>query len=152
MAFVVPLSVFTSTHARPGKCVLLPMRVHVRTSHSTRTPVLPVQMTLGDASKTFAEFAALAGVIALAVVAINAQAADAAIFHFSGSRPTNLGVQYGRYLQTCPSTPNCVSSSANVVRNSPSDLRCHLSNACLIFNRICRSSFCFRSDLYICTT
>ena len=33
----------------------------------------------------------------------------AAIFHFEGSIPTNLGVQDG-HLSPCPSTPNCVVS------------------------------------------
>ena len=33
----------------------------------------------------------------------------ASIFHFSGSRPKDLGVQAGR-LKPCPSSPNCVSS------------------------------------------
>ncbi|MBE9040117.1 DUF1499 domain-containing protein [Oscillatoriales cyanobacterium LEGE 11467] len=31
------------------------------------------------------------------------------IFHFSGSRPTDLGLQAGQ-LKSCPSSPNCVSS------------------------------------------
>jgi len=34
-----------------------------------------------------------------------------AIFHFSGSRPTHLGVSNGA-LAPCPATPNCVSSQA----------------------------------------
>jgi len=33
----------------------------------------------------------------------------ASFFHFSGSRPNDLGVQAGR-LKPCPSSPNCVSS------------------------------------------
>ncbi len=33
------------------------------------------------------------------------------MFHFSGSRPTNLGVQNGR-LAACPGTPNCVNSQS----------------------------------------
>lgn len=33
----------------------------------------------------------------------------ASIFHFSGSRPTNLGVANGQ-LAPCPNTPNCVNS------------------------------------------
>jgi uncharacterized protein (DUF1499 family) len=37
--------------------------------------------------------------------------ANAAIFHFSGPRPKNLGVQNGQ-LAPCPSTPNCISSQA----------------------------------------
>lgn len=37
--------------------------------------------------------------------------AEAAIFHFSGTRPSNLGVKDGR-LASCPSTPNCVSSQS----------------------------------------
>jgi uncharacterized protein (DUF1499 family) len=39
------------------------------------------------------------------------ESAQAAIFHFSGSRPTTLGVQGGKFAP-CPSTPNCVSSQA----------------------------------------
>jgi uncharacterized protein (DUF1499 family) len=35
--------------------------------------------------------------------------AEASIFHFSGSRPGNLGIHDGRFAP-CPSTPNCVSS------------------------------------------
>ncbi|MEB3291620.1 MAG: DUF1499 domain-containing protein [Synechococcales bacterium] len=35
----------------------------------------------------------------------------AAIFHFSGKRPPNLGVQAGQ-LAVCPASPNCVSSQA----------------------------------------
>ncbi|QZZ20945.1 DUF1499 domain-containing protein [Leptothermofonsia sichuanensis E412] len=35
----------------------------------------------------------------------------ASLFHFSGTRPTNLGIQDGK-LAPCPSTPNCVSSQA----------------------------------------
>lgn len=79
-----------------------------------RNPNTP-HMALGQLAKSAAEFAAVAGVVTLAAVTVNAQSADAAIFHFSGSRPSNLGVQYGRYLQACPPSPNCVSSSANVV-------------------------------------
>jgi len=37
--------------------------------------------------------------------------ANAALFHFSGTRPTTLGVQNGK-LSPCPSTPNCISSQA----------------------------------------
>lgn len=37
--------------------------------------------------------------------------ANAALFHFSGTRPTTLGVQNGK-LAPCPSTPNCISSQA----------------------------------------
>ncbi|MDY6937840.1 MAG: DUF1499 domain-containing protein [Cyanobacteriota bacterium] len=34
-----------------------------------------------------------------------------AIFHFSGSRPNDLGVTQGK-LASCPSSPNCVSSQS----------------------------------------
>jgi uncharacterized protein (DUF1499 family) len=37
--------------------------------------------------------------------------AQAAIFSFSGDRPTNLGVNAGKFAP-CPATPNCVSSQA----------------------------------------
>ena len=37
--------------------------------------------------------------------------ANAALFHFSGTRPTTLGVQNGK-LAPCPSTPNCINSQA----------------------------------------
>jgi uncharacterized protein (DUF1499 family) len=36
---------------------------------------------------------------------------QAAIFSFSGDRPTNLGVNAGKFAP-CPATPNCVSSQA----------------------------------------
>ncbi|MGC9504000.1 DUF1499 domain-containing protein [Baaleninema sp.] len=35
----------------------------------------------------------------------------ASLFHFSGQRPTNLGVK-GHRLAPCPSSPNCVSSQS----------------------------------------
>lgn len=35
----------------------------------------------------------------------------AAIFHFAGTRPDNLGFQDGKFA-ACPSTPNCVSSQS----------------------------------------
>lgn len=56
-----------------------------------------------------------AGVLTAAGAFLLSKDANAAIFHFSGERPSNLGVQYGRYLNSCPPSPNCVSSSANVV-------------------------------------
>jgi uncharacterized protein (DUF1499 family) len=37
--------------------------------------------------------------------------AQASIFSFSGDRPTNLGVNAGKFAP-CPATPNCVSSQA----------------------------------------
>ncbi len=41
----------------------------------------------------------------------------AALFSFSGSRPSNLGIQ-GDGLVNCPSTPNCVSSFATDTAHS----------------------------------
>lgn len=41
--------------------------------------------------------------------------AEASVFNFGGERPSNLGVRYGRYLDICPKSPNCISSSADVV-------------------------------------
>ena len=35
----------------------------------------------------------------------------ASLFHFSGTRPDNLGIKDGQ-LRPCPSTPNCVSSQS----------------------------------------
>jgi uncharacterized protein (DUF1499 family) len=43
---------------------------------------------------------------------LNVSPAEASMFHFSGSRPGNLGVQDGR-LANCPGTPNCVNSQSN---------------------------------------
>ena len=62
--------------------------------------------------------AAAAALAAVAVAAspIASMPADAALFHIRGDRPADLGVKYERYLAMCPSTPNCISSSANVVR------------------------------------
>jgi uncharacterized protein (DUF1499 family) len=36
----------------------------------------------------------------------------ASVFHFSGTPPTNLGVNNG-HLSDCPATPNCVSSQVS---------------------------------------
>ena len=49
----------------------------------------------------------IALVLTLAIAPTNA-----ALLHFSGTRPTTLGVQKGK-LAPCPSTPNCVSSQAD---------------------------------------
>jgi len=64
----------------------------------------------------------LAGLSAIALVLLPTPAIAAplsarvsppllALFHFSGSRPTALGVRQGR-LQPCPSSPNCVNSQS----------------------------------------
>jgi len=69
--------------------------------------------------------AAAAGVAAASVVAVVCGAsgspgsevvppAEASVFHFRGERPTKiLGLTADRYLSVCPSTPNCVSTSAD---------------------------------------
>lgn len=44
------------------------------------------------------------------------------MFKFSGQRPNNLGVQNGR-LQSCPNTPNCVSSEATDPEHQIADLK-----------------------------
>lgn len=44
------------------------------------------------------------------------------MFKFSGQRPNNLGVQNGR-LQSCPNTPNCVSSEATDSEHQIADLK-----------------------------
>ncbi|NJN62682.1 MAG: DUF1499 domain-containing protein [Coleofasciculaceae cyanobacterium RL_1_1] len=41
----------------------------------------------------------------------------ASLFHFSGPRPTDLGVTDGQ-LKTCPSSPNCVSSQSRDAEHS----------------------------------
>lgn len=55
------------------------------------------------------------GALAISTAVILPRDADAAIFHFSGQRPQNIGVKYGRYLQGCPATPNCISSMEDPV-------------------------------------
>ncbi len=50
-------------------------------------------------------------VVMMSVMWCTVSPAEAFMFHFSGSRPSNLGVQDGR-LAACPSTPNCVSSQS----------------------------------------
>lgn len=89
-----------------------------RRSNKTAKPM----MTLTPPDQSFSNAkhlrtALTTGVLGAAcALFLNTGGADAALFHFSGQRPTNIGVQYGRYLQNCPTTPNCISSSANVVR------------------------------------
>jgi uncharacterized protein (DUF1499 family) len=63
-------------------------------------------------SVLFRWFGSIAVVMAVMVALwMNASPAEASIFHFSGTRPSNLGVHDGR-LASCPSTPNCVSSQS----------------------------------------
>lgn len=40
--------------------------------------------------------------------------AHAAIFHIRGERPSNLGLRYDRFLDGCPTTPNCISTASDV--------------------------------------
>ncbi len=47
----------------------------------------------------------------VAALSLPANSIVGALFHFSGSRPTNLGVQNGK-LAPCPISPNCVSSQS----------------------------------------
>lgn len=42
--------------------------------------------------------------------------AEASIFHFSGTRPDNLGLSNG-HLGGCPASPNCVSSQSTDFHN-----------------------------------
>jgi uncharacterized protein (DUF1499 family) len=68
-------------------------------------------------NRLFSRFTSFIFTIALAlsfVLNVGLPPANAAIFHFSGARPNNLGVQAGKFAP-CPSTPNCVSSQAQDV-------------------------------------
>lgn len=58
----------------------------------------------------------VAGAAALGMATIFPAESNAALFHFRGERPKTVGLRYGRYLNNCPPTPNCISSMANVVR------------------------------------
>lgn len=81
-----------------------------------RTVAAGTVTTMGLSPESVDRLKALvvAGVVAASVVTLAPSRAQA-LFHFSGERPADLGVMYGRYLNACPATPNCVSSSANVV-------------------------------------
>lgn len=61
------------------------------------------------------KFLLIGGAFALTTAVAVPRDAHAAIFHFSGQRPQNIGVKYGRYLQGCPATPNCISSMEDPV-------------------------------------
>eukprot|EP00171_Calliarthron_tuberculosum_P012130 IDg12130t1 len=39
---------------------------------------------------------------------------EASVFNFGGERPTTIGLRSERYLSSCPTTPNCISSMDNV--------------------------------------
>lgn len=54
--------------------------------------------------------------VAAAAGALLAGSANASVLNFSGTQPSNIGLRSERYLDSCPPTPNCVSSMANVVR------------------------------------
>ena len=61
-------------------------------------------------SQFLSRFTLILATIAIAL-SLAIAPANASIFHFSGTRPTNLGVQNGK-LASCPSTPNCINSQA----------------------------------------
>ena len=75
-----------------------------------------IQMKIGDLAANGLKIAFVTGAVAATLATAFPTDADAAIFHIRGERPETLGVRYGRYLDNCPPTPNCISSSANVVR------------------------------------
>lgn len=56
----------------------------------------------------------MATAVAAALLLVSSAPVDAAVFHFSGTRPANIGVTAERYLSLCPPTPNCISSQENV--------------------------------------
>lgn len=51
-------------------------------------------------------------VVMMGTMWLNLSPAEASVFHFSGSRPGNLGVHAGQFA-VCPSTPNCVNSQSS---------------------------------------
>lgn len=61
-------------------------------------------------SKTAAVLAAAAAVLLTPVTDVHA-----AVFHFRAPRPSNIGLRYERYFDTCPPSPNCISSMGDVV-------------------------------------
>ncbi|PXF44931.1 hypothetical protein BWQ96_05295 [Gracilariopsis chorda] len=79
------------------------------TKRSTCPSKAPVMLSSEDYS-TGLKFLLIGGAFALTTAVAVPRDAHAAIFHFSGQRPQNIGVKYGRYLQGCPATPNCISS------------------------------------------
>lgn len=50
----------------------------------------------------------------LAATLLHPSNVDAALFHFRAERPNNIGLRSSRYLDSCPPTPNCISSFADV--------------------------------------
>lgn len=59
----------------------------------------------------------MATAVAAALLLVSCTPANAAVFHFVGKRPANIGVNVERYLSLCPPTPNCISSQENVYDN-----------------------------------
>lgn len=94
-------------NARPVLCVARPI-TRMTNSNSPAAPDPRAALIAGA-------FALTAAAATVAVAVQPPAPAHAALFHFRGDRPAGLGPQYGRYLQACPATPNCISSSANVV-------------------------------------
>ncbi|KAI0567671.1 hypothetical protein FGB62_1g645 [Gracilaria domingensis] len=79
------------------------MRKSVCTSMSPK-------MLGGNEMHTKLKIFVIGGAVALSSMFNVPTDARAAIFHFRGNRPQNIGLQYGRYLQGCPASPNCISS------------------------------------------
>lgn len=103
MAFILSSAVQTSHFVQSSnqKCAKL---------KSVCTAV--TSMKVGDMAKG-AKKVLVGGALVVCTSVLMGMESQAAIFQFSGERPTDLGISYGRYLKGCPTTPNCISSSAN---------------------------------------
>ncbi len=88
--------------------------VHIVTSARKTRPVCSVpNPTLSSTAAKILRPTIAVGAL-LAVTLLNPSDVDASLFHFRGERPNNIGLRSSRYLDSCPPTPNCISSFADV--------------------------------------
>lgn len=87
------------------------------TPSTCRKPAMGIPtMGLGNLASG-AKILLVAGALTVGAVTVLPQASSAGLFNFSGEKPSNVGLRYERYLDSCPASPNCISSMANAVRN-----------------------------------
>lgn len=87
------------------------------TPSTCRKPAMGIStMGLGNLASG-AKLLLVTGALTVGAIIVLPQASSAGLFNFSGEKPSNVGLRSERYLDSCPASPNCISSMANAVRN-----------------------------------
>ncbi|CDF40773.1 unnamed protein product [Chondrus crispus] len=83
------------------------------TPSTCRKPAMGIStMGLGNLASG-AKLLLVTGALTVGAIIVLPQASSAGLFNFSGEKPSNVGLRSERYLDSCPASPNCISSMAN---------------------------------------